>query len=61
MNEQLQSRIQALEKAKADAAGVFGGDDSAPLVKADPKEVKALKERLAKVESGLRRRNDECE
>lgn len=62
LNEKLQSRIHALEKAaKADlppAGGVFG--EAAPP-KADPKEVKALKDRLAKVEGDLAAKDKECQ
>lgn len=54
INDKLQARIQALEKAaKVD-------EPAAAPVKADPKEVKALKERLTRTESELRSRDRDC-
>jgi hypothetical protein len=65
LNDRLQARIQALEKAaKADlpaAGGVFGEKEKvAEPAKADPKEVKALKDRMAKLESELKNKGKEC-
>lgn len=50
LNEKLQAKILALEKAaKSDAP------------KPDPKEIKALKEAVEKANSDLTRRDKECE
>jgi hypothetical protein len=65
----MQARIQALENAaKADAAAsgsgsVFGGNGeaSAAPARADPKEIKALKERADKAEKALKTKTSECE
>lgn len=50
LNEKLQAKIQGLEKAaRADAP------------KADPKEIKALKEAAERADADLAKRNTECE
>lgn len=72
LNEKLQARTQTLEKALAaskdvtttlpSAGGVFEAAASAvPAPKADPKEVKALKEELAKVQATLKGKDDKSE
>ncbi len=68
-NEKLQARAQTLEKALAaakeasttlpSAGGVF---EAAPApAKADPKEVKALKEELAKAQAALKEKDEKSE
>ncbi|CAD6574243.1 MAG: hypothetical protein TREMPRED_001069 [Tremellales sp. Tagirdzhanova-0007] len=62
LNDKLQARIQTLEKASVplpSAGGVFeAGPAIVPPAKADPKEVRALKEDLAKVQSALKGKDE---
>ena len=62
LNEKLQARMQTLEKASTplpSAGGVFEAESAmAPPAKADPKEVKALKEDLVKVQSALKGKDE---
>lgn len=63
LNEKLQSRIQALEKAAKADVPTSGGAvvEAAAPTNADPKEVKALKDKLAKAEHDLQSKGKECE
>lgn len=61
MNDKLSAKALSLEKAlkEATALPAAGAPFEAP-VKADPKEVKMLKEELAKSKAALRDREDKC-